>query len=109
MPSNRGPPSRDPYTSRNPTTLVVVKYYYGVRGAAGPKANPGAGGAKRRDGSDAASPDDDEGATGGSPPRNPSHQAEGMDTMPVETLQAEPPEPSAESVFVNVLLEPYLW
>ena len=81
----------------------------GVRGAAGPKANPGAGGAKRRDGSDAASPDDDEGATGGSRPRNPSHQAEGMDTMPVETLQAEPPEPSAESVFVNVLLEPYLW
>ena len=51
----------------------------------------------------------DEGATGGSRPRNPSHQAEGMDTMPVETLQAEPPEPSAESVFVNVLLEPYLW
>ena len=29
--------------------------------------------------------------------------------MPVEALHTKPPEPEAESAFVNVLLEPYLW
>ena len=74
----------------------------GASGAAGPKATPGA------DGSEAASPDDDDGARSDAA-RNPSHPAGGMDTMPVEELQAQPLEPSAEAASVNVLLEPYLW
>ena len=81
----------------------------GDGGAAGLETNPGDGGAKRRDGSEAASPDDDDGARSGRAPRNLSHPAGGMDTMPVEELQAQPLEPSAEVASVNVLLEPYLW
>ena len=33
----------------------------------------------------------------------------GMVQTPVETLQAEPLEPSAEVASVNVVLDPYLW
>ena len=80
----------------------------GASGAAGPKATPGADGAKRRDGSEAASPDDDDGARSDAA-RHPSHPAGGMVQTPVETLQAEPLEPSAEVASVNVVLDPYLW
>ena len=69
-------------------------------GAAGPTANPGADGAKRRDGSEAASPDDDDGAWSGRAPRNPSHPAGGMDKNPMETLPAELPRPRDEAASV---------
>ena len=71
----------------------------GVSGAAGPKATPGADRAKRRDGSEAASPDDDDGARSDAA-RNPSHPAGGMDKNPMETLPAELPRPRDEAASV---------
>ena len=67
------------------------------------------GTAQRRDGSDATGSDDYWGEGGGRTPRNTSQAAGGLVTMPVEELQTKPSEPKAESAFVNVLLEPYLW
>ena len=61
----------------------------------------GNGGAKRRDGSEAASPDDDDGARSGRAPRNPSHPAGGMAQKPVEELPTVPLEPSAEAASVT--------
>jgi hypothetical protein len=49
-----------------------------------------------RDGSEAASPDDDDGARSGRAPRNPSHPAGGMVKEPVEELPADLQELSAE-------------
>ena len=71
----------------------------GASGAAGPKANPGADGAKRRDGSEAVSPDDDDGARSDGA-RHPSHPAGGMAQAPVEELPTVPLEPSAEAASV---------